>query len=65
MFAKEELKRLLKDESLGIVPFLIYYNKKDLVDKSKSIQELNTRLDIETISQERDIAVQECSALNG
>jgi hypothetical protein len=27
MFVKDELKRVLKDESLGIVPFLILYNK--------------------------------------
>jgi hypothetical protein len=29
MFAREELKRLLKDESLGVAPFLLFYNKTD------------------------------------
>ena len=50
MFAKEELKRVLRDESLGIVPFLLFYNKQDLVDKAKSTIELSTHLDINTLS---------------
>lgn len=47
LFAKEELKRLLKDESLGGVPFLLMYNKKDVVDRSKSLEEMNGRLELE------------------
>lgn len=50
MFAKEELKRVLKDESLGIVPFLLLYNKQDITDKAKSLVELNTILDIDKLS---------------
>ena len=49
LFAKDELNRLLKDESLDAVPFLIYYNKKDVVGKSKSKEEMNSRLDIDAI----------------
>ena len=51
--AKNELQRLLKDENLGVVPFLVYYNKKDIVDKSKSKEELNSRMDIVSFAKER------------
>jgi len=56
MFVKEELKKVLKDESLGIVPFLVLYNKSDLVDKAKSQEELNTRLEIGVLKMEREIS---------
>jgi small GTP-binding protein len=36
LFAKEEFNRLLTDESLLGVPFLILYNKSDVVDRAKS-----------------------------
>jgi hypothetical protein len=39
------MDRLIKDESLKGVPFLIYYNKCDLNGMSK--EELNKRLEIE------------------
>ena len=57
MFAKEELKRVLSDESLGIAPFLLFYNKQDLADKAKPILELNSRLDINNLASQREIAV--------
>jgi small GTP-binding protein len=47
LFAKEELNKLIRDESLAGVPILIYYNKQDLGDKCKSKEELNVRLEIE------------------
>ena len=65
MFAKEELNKLIGDGSLAGVPFLIYYNKCDLVGKCMSKEELNTRLGIENVSIEREVAFQDCSALNG
>jgi GTPase SAR1 family protein len=47
MFSRDELYRLMKDESLLGVPFLIFYNKCDLEGKCKSKEELNTRLGVE------------------
>jgi len=63
MFAKDELKRLLispsrdatgstssttpGNEGLGDVPFLLMYNKRDMIDQSMSIEELNGRLEVE------------------
>lgn len=46
LFAREEFSRLLKDESLLGIPFLLLYNKRDLGDRCKSTEELNTRLDV-------------------
>jgi small GTP-binding protein len=63
LFSRDELNRLIKDESLMGVPFLIYYNKSDL--KCMGKDELNKRLEIEELSQEREVAFQECSALTG
>lgn len=65
MFAREELFRLLGDESLAGVPILLFYNKRDLGDQCKEQEELNTRLDLKDISQQREIAVQACSAVTG
>lgn len=42
MFARDELNRLMNDESLKEVPFLIYYNKCDLKGKDKD--EINNTL---------------------
>lgn len=56
MFAKEELDKLMKDESLLGVPLLLFYNKSDLEGKCKSKEELNTRLGVEELSTEREIA---------
>ncbi len=42
MFVKEELKKVMLDESLKGVPFLLMYNKKDILDKKKGIEELNS-----------------------
>ena len=63
--AKEELSKLFQDENLGIVPFLIYYNKKDVVDKTKPLEEMNKRMEINNITQNKEIIIQECSAVNG
>jgi GTPase SAR1 family protein len=46
LFARDEFSRLLKDESLNGVPFLLLYNKKDIIDRAKSTEELNARLDV-------------------
>jgi tmRNA-binding protein len=54
IFARDELNRLIKDESLLGVPFLIYYNKADL--KCRGKDELNKRLEIEELSNEREVA---------
>jgi len=53
IFAKEEFTRLLKDESLIGVPFLLLYNKMDMKDKAKSTDELNARLELESAAKER------------
>lgn len=47
------------------VPFLIYYNKCDIEEKCRKKEELNSRLDIASLSDEREVAFQECSALTG
>lgn len=65
LFAKDEFNRLLQDESLITIPFLMLYNKSDLGDKSRSIEELNVRLEIENARKDREIAVSKCSAING
>jgi GTPase SAR1 family protein len=65
MFARDELVKILSDPNLEAVPILLYYNKQDLGEKCKSKEEINGRLDIETMRLEREIHVQECSALNG
>lgn len=53
IFAKEEFTRLLKDESLMGVPFLLLYNKIDLKEKAKTTEELNARLEVESAGKER------------
>ena len=65
LFAREEFGRILKDESLAGVPVLLFYNKKDIKERSKSAQELNQRLEVEEYQKERSISVQDCSALTG
>jgi GTPase SAR1 family protein len=57
LFAKEELSRLVKDEGLTEVPFLLYYNKQDMMGKCKGIEELNSRLECDSIKETREIAV--------
>ena len=47
LFARDELNRIMRDDSLKGVPILMYYNKIDMEDKSKSKEELNTRLEID------------------
>ena len=47
----------MKDESLNGVPLLLFYNKCDLEGKCKSAEELNTRLGVDEISKEREIAL--------
>ncbi len=44
--AREELQRLVVDETLGQVPFLLLYNKKDLVEKSRSSEDIDLIMDI-------------------
>lgn len=41
------------------------YNKSDIEDGSKSVEELNGRLEIENARKEREIGVAKCSALTG
>lgn len=65
LFVKEEINKIVKDESLQNVPFLLYYNKQDLLGKCKSKEELNTRLAVGEISQQREVSLQECSAISG
>ena len=54
-------------EGLGDVPFLLFYNKKDMGPASKSSEELNGRLEIENLrkDQGRQILIQETSAMTG
>jgi signal recognition particle receptor subunit beta len=57
LFAKDEMQKIMRDESLVGVPILVYYNKFDLKEKCKSRDELNARLEIDEISKEREISV--------
>jgi len=43
----------------------MFYNKQDLEGMCRSKEELNSRLEVEEISKEREITVQECSAKTG
>jgi len=65
MFAREELARLIRDENLGRVPFLVLFNKIDQVGKCFSTEELVSRLEIEQLKQEREMAVASVSAFSG
>ena len=38
-------------EGLGDVPFLLLFNKRDLVDQAKTSEELSGRLEIESLSE--------------
>jgi GTPase SAR1 family protein len=62
--ARDELRKLLSSgpnattastsgssESLGDVPFLLMYNKKDMVGLSKTSEELSGRLEIEALRE--------------
>lgn len=49
IFAKDEFKKLVIDESLKGVPILLYYNKQDLEGKCQSRQEIGSRLDLENV----------------
>jgi signal recognition particle receptor subunit beta len=64
LFVNEEITKLIKDESLLHVPFMLFFNKQDLGAKCKSKEELSTRLDLKTISEQREVSMQECSALS-
>ena len=57
LFAREELNKLIRDESLAGVPILIYYNKQDLEGKCKPKEELNERLEIAQLSLQREVSV--------
>ena len=63
LFARDEFNRLLRDDSLVLIPFLLLYNKSDMLDKSRSVEELNVRLDVDGARKEREIAVNKCSAI--
>lgn len=66
LFARDEFNRLLRDESLVTIPFLMLYNKSDLGEGiSKSNEELSTRFELDKARQEREVAVSRCSALMG
>ena len=55
--AKDELQRLVTDETLGLVPFLLLYNKNDIVDKSRSPSDIDLIMDLGNIKQSRQIYV--------
>lgn len=65
LFARDEFNRLLKDESLVTIPFLMLYNKCDIADKSKTTEELNERLEVDNARKEREVAVSRTSAVLG
>lgn len=46
LFAKEELYKIVKEESLKGVPILLLYNKIDVEDKCKNKEEINSSLEI-------------------
>jgi signal recognition particle receptor subunit beta len=47
IFVRDEMNKIMKDESLLGVPFLILYNKSDLKERCKSRDELNVRLELD------------------
>jgi GTPase SAR1 family protein len=65
LFAKDEFKRLLKDESLSTIPFLLLFNKCDDALNAKSNEELSARLELDKAKEEREIAISRCSAKMG
>jgi GTPase SAR1 family protein len=50
LFAREELSKIAKDESLKGVPVMLFYNKSDMVEEVKSKEHLNEKLEIKAIS---------------
>jgi len=63
--AKAELYRVGKDPALQQVPYLLMFNKIDLVDQRVPLVELIQKIDVEQLSQNRVINFQECSAMTG
>eukprot|EP00347_Sterkiella_histriomuscorum_P002773 403366854 len=63
--AKKELQSLMVDQSIGAVPFLIYFNKQDLTDQLITQEEIEQILDLQSEEQNRTICAQCCSAFNG
>jgi ribosome biogenesis GTPase A len=59
-----EFERLLRDESLSEVPFLLLLNKQDLAAKLAR-QIICERLGLQRWQEKRTICVQECSAATG
>ena len=57
LFARDELQKIMRDESLKGTPILMFYNKADVEEKRKAKEELNTRLEIDFISTSREILV--------
>ena len=47
--AKLELEKLMTDQSIGNVPFMLYYNKQDLADKILTDEEIDSVLDLEIL----------------
>ena len=64
LFATEEFARLLSDESLLGIPFLLLYNKSDL-PSHMSPELLNTRLDVLKAQETREVFTEQCSAVTG
>ena len=65
IFAREELAKLQQDEDLVQVPFLVLYNKSDLGDECMSKEELDSRIDIKLIMDQRPVNSAVCSAQAG
>lgn len=65
LFARDEFHRILRDENLTGIPVLILYNKKDLTSKTKSQEYLNSKLDVDTLKKDREIVMEDCSAISG
>lgn len=61
--ARDEMHRISKDPALTGVPYLIMLNKIDLEDKRMSAAELKSKLEVEKLSIDRVVHLQECSAL--
>lgn len=53
--ARSELSRVSRDAGLASVPYLLMFNKCDLVDQRMTLEQLIEKLDLEELSANRVI----------